>query len=311
MRRLRQIHKVQELVYELKIRDAVEESAAIIPPETMMMSVREILRSGKITAAPVVENGKLLGIVSVEDYINWLQSGEENVPVSKRMSIDLVTLYEDEPMVDAIKDFEKYRFYEFPVLDRASGDLIGIVTKFGVIASLLKALDIDYYKKEIKQYQGLNFFEEVASEDTVFKFCHSVIGEKIELGGEVASKLKKTLAYLGIHPDIIRRIAIVTYEAEMNLIIYGGGGEISAELDSEKICISISDNGPGIDDIDQVMKPGFSTAPDWIRELGFGAGMGLPNIKDNSGQFEIHSVPGKGTRLKSVIPLQSNIVRIK
>ena len=300
MRRLRQIHKVQELVYELKIRDAAQESVTI-SPETMMSQVRQILRNEKITAAPVINNKRLLGIVSVEDYINWLRDGAVDVPVSKCMSVDLITLFQDEPMVDAIKDFEKYRYYEFPVLDRSSGELVGIVTRFDVIVSLLKALDIDYYKKEIKQYQGTNFFTEVVSDNTTLTFNYTVPAGEIARGGEVASKLKKNLSYMGMHPDTIRSIAIVTYEAEMNLIIYGEGGQVTADLDREKITICVTDTGPGIEDVEKVMQPGFSTAPDWIRELGFGAGMGLPNIKNNSDELEIESEPGKGTRLKSII----------
>jgi len=304
MRRLRQLHKIQELFYELKIRDAADKSVTTIPPETMMGQVRQILRSEKITAAPVITDGRLLGIISVEDYINWLQAGGADVPVAERMSVDLIFLYDDEPLVDAIKKFEQYRYYEFPVLDRETNELMGIITKFDVIVCLLKALDIDYYQKEIIQYQGFNFFDEVVSDTTRLHFSYQVPDKEIERGGEVASKLKKNLAYLGIHPDTIRRVSIVTYEAEMNLIIYGGGGVITADLDRRNIILSISDDGPGIENIEQVMKPGFSTAPDWIRELGFGAGMGLPNIRKNSKRFEIDSAPGKGTRLKSVIPLE-------
>ena len=90
----------------------------------------------------------------------------------------------------------------------------------------------------------------------------------------------------------------------MNLIIYGGGGRIDVDLDKNYVTIEVYDEGPGIENIDQVMLPGFSTAPDWIRELGFGAGMGLPNIKNNSEHFEITSRKGQGTRLKSTIPLE-------
>ena len=220
------------------------------------------------------------------------------------MSLDLISIYDDEPLVDAIKNFEKYRYYEFPVLDRTTDELVGIITKFDVIVCLMKALDIDYYQKEITQYQGINFFDEVVSDTTRLHFTYQVPDNEIERGGEVASKLKKNLTYLGIHPDVIRRVAIVTYEAEMNLIIYGGGGVVTADLDRRKIILAITDEGPGIENIEQVMKPGFSTAPDWIRELGFGAGIGLPNIKKNSKRFEIDSAPGKGTRLKSTILLE-------
>ena len=304
MRRLQQIHKVQELVYELKIRDAVDQEVCTISMDTKMSEVRNILRNEKITAAPVLNNNELRGIISVEDYINWLQDGSVDVPVSERMSRDVVTMYDDETLVDAIKGFEKYRYYEFPVIERDSGDLVGVVTKFDVIIGLLKALDIDFYQKEISEYTGFNFFHDVASDDTKLTFHYTVPGNKIESGGEVASKLRKNLGYIGVHPDIIVRAAIVTYEAEMNCIMYGGGGEINATLDRNKILIEIHDEGPGIEDIEQVMLPGYSTAPDWIRELGFGAGMGLPNIKNNSEHFEIASVVGKGTQLTCTLPME-------
>ncbi len=304
MKRLKHIHKVQELVYELKIRDAAVTDVLTVPPETTMSEVRSILRSRKITAAPVIENGKLLGIVSVEDYINWLTEGAEDCPVSKRMSRDLIVIYEDEPMVDAIKSFEKYRYYEFPVLERETDHLLGIITKFDVIVAILRALDIDYYKKEISEYKRTHFFHDVNADETKLVFRYHIAGNDIKSGGEASSMLKRNLGYLGIHPDIVRRVAIAAYEAEMNLIIYGGGGDIEIILNSSTILIEVSDNGPGIPDVEQAMKPGFSTASDWVRELGFGAGMGLPNIKNCSDHFDIQSTVGKGTRLRITIPLE-------
>jgi CBS domain-containing protein/anti-sigma regulatory factor (Ser/Thr protein kinase) len=304
MKHLKHIHKVQDLVYELKIRDAAVTDVLTVPPETMMSEVRPILRSRKITAAPVIENRKLLGIVSVEDYINWLAAGEADCPVSKRMSRDLIVMYEDEPMVDAIKSFEKYRYYEFPVLERETEHLLGIITKFDVIVAVLRTLDIDYYEKEISEYKRTHFFHDVNADETKLVFRYHIAGNDIKSGGEASSMLKRNLGYLGIHPDIVRRVAIAAYEAEMNLIIYGGGGDIEATLNSSTILIEISDNGPGIPDIEMAMKPGFSTASDWVRELGFGAGMGLPNIKNCSEHFDIQSTVGKGTRLRITIPLE-------
>jgi CBS domain-containing protein/anti-sigma regulatory factor (Ser/Thr protein kinase) len=304
MKRLKQIHKVKELVYELKIRDAAVTDIFTLSPETMMSEVRALLRSEKITAAPVIRDGDLLGIVSVEDYINWLTAGGPDCPVSDRMSRDLITIFDDESMVDAIKNFEKYRFYEFPVISRETGKLYGIITKFDVLVALLKALDIDYYKKEISEYKRTHFFNDVHADKTALIFRYHVPGNDIKVGGEASSKLKRNLGYLGIHPEIVRRVAIAAYESEMNLIIYGGGGEISAILDQETITLRVSDRGPGIPDIEQAMKPGFSTASDWVRELGFGAGMGLPNIKSCAECFDIQSTVGKGTRLKITVPLE-------
>jgi len=304
MKRLTQIHKVKELVYELKTRDATVTDVLTMSPETMMSQVRPILRSRKITAAPVISNDELLGIVSVEDYINWLTEGVPDCPVSERMSQDLITMFEDEPIVNAIINFEKYRYYEFPVINRETGKLVGIITKFDVLVALLKALDIDYSKKEISEYTRTHFFHDVHADETTLVFRYHVPGNDIKAGGEASSRLKKNLGYLGIYPEIIRRAAIASYEAEMNLIIYGGGGEIVVTIDSRNIVIDVTDSGPGIPDIEQAMKPGFSTASDWVRELGFGAGMGLPNIQSCAEHFDIQSTVGKGTRLKITIPLE-------
>jgi anti-sigma regulatory factor (Ser/Thr protein kinase) len=240
----------------------------------------------------------------VEDYINWLSSNCADVPVTECMSRDLITMFEDEPMVDAIKNFEKYRYYEFPVVNRETGKLYGIITKFDVLIALLKALDIDYSEKEIMEYTRTHFFNDVSADETTLMFRFRVTGDNVSAGGEASSKLKKNLGYLGIHPEIIRRAAIASYEAEMNLIIYGGGGTITSTLDSRNIFIEVIDSGPGIPDIEQAMKPGFSTASDWVRELGFGAGMGLPNIKSCAKHFEIHSTVGVGTTLHITIPLE-------
>ena len=303
MKRLKNFNKIQELVYELKIRDAAVQDVLTVLPDTMMSELRAILRSRKITAAPVVAEGNILGIISVEDYINWLSGNDPDCPVTQRMSRDLITMFDDEAMVDAISNFEKYRYYEFPVLDRESGALVGIVTKFDVIVALLRALDIDYYQKEIKDFKGSTFFNDVVSDDTILKFKFNVPGNNFKVSGEASSKLKKNLGALGIHPDIVRRVAIATYEAEMNLIIYGGGGEISVCITPAGIEISVSDRGPGISDVERAMKPGFSTASDWVRELGFGAGMGLPNIKRCSAELDIQSKVGEGTTLNIKIPM--------
>jgi CBS domain-containing protein/anti-sigma regulatory factor (Ser/Thr protein kinase) len=304
MIRLTQIHKVKELVYELKIRDAAVTDVLTMHPDTMMSQVRSILRSRKITAAPVIKNDVLLGIVSVEDYINWLSSDCADVPVTRCMSRDLITMFEDEPMVDAITKFETYRYYEFPVINRETGKLYGIITKFDVLVALLKTLNINYYRKEIDEYTRTHFFNEVHADETTLVFRYRVAGDDIGAGGAASSKLKKNLGYLNIHPEIIRRAAIASYEAEMNLIIYGGGGTITATLDARKIIIEVIDSGPGIPDVEQAMKPGFSTASDWVRELGFGAGMGLPNIKSCAEHFEIESTVGTGTTLHITIPLE-------
>lgn len=118
-----------------------------------------------------------------------------------------------------------------------------------------------------------------------------------DAAGEASSKIKRMLQQIGVRSDIIRRIAISAYEAEMNVIIHADSGVIRAHIFPDRTELAIEDEGPGIADIDLAMKEGYSTAPDHIREMGFGAGMGLPNIARCADAFEIKSEVGVGTKL--------------
>ncbi|HWR40948.1 MAG TPA: anti-sigma regulatory factor [Patescibacteria group bacterium] len=122
-----------------------------------------------------------------------------------------------------------------------------------------------------------------------------------DAAGEASSKIKRMLQQIGVKSDIIRRIAISAYEAEMNVIIHAQRGTIRAAIFPDRTEIVIEDEGPGIADISLAMKEGYSTAPDHIREMGFGAGMGLPNISRCSDEFDIQSTVNVGTRLKVLI----------
>ena len=113
--------------------------------------------------------------------------------------------------------------------------------------------------------------------------------------GVASAKVKKALRQIGLSNDIIRKVSIAMYEAEINMVIHANGGYIDVDLNYDKICIDLVDSGPGIEDLDKAMTAGFSTASRQAREMGFGAGMGLPNIKRNCDVLEIHSEVGKGT----------------
>lgn len=127
------------------------------------------------------------------------------------------------------------------------------------------------------------------------KLNYSCEGENFDVAGEASAKIKKTLQRIGIPADVVRRVAIGTYEAEMNVIIHAGGGNVTAEVFPDKTIITVSDQGPGIPDIQQALQEGWSTAPDHVRQMGFGAGMGLPNMVKCSDDIDINSVVGQGT----------------
>lgn len=119
--------------------------------------------------------------------------------------------------------------------------------------------------------------------------------------GAASSELKSILTNLDISPELVRRAAIATFEAEMNVIIHAVAGVMYYLVTPNQIKVIINDMGPGIPDIQQAMKEGYSTAPDWIREMGWGAGMGLPNMKKNSDEFRIDSAVGEGTTVEIII----------
>ena len=129
------------------------------------------------------------------------------------------------------------------------------------------------------------------------KLHYVVPGDDFTRAGEASGNVKKTLKQLGFDPDAIRRVAIAMYEGEINMVIHAGGGEADVEILPDRVEIVLSDNGPGIPDVERAMQEGYSTAPDNIRNLGFGAGMGLPNIKKYTDRMEIETEVGKGTRI--------------
>ncbi len=130
---------------------------------------------------------------------------------------------------------------------------------------------------------------------------YHVDGEDFSMAGEASSATKKMLKQLGFSPDLIRRVAIAMYEGEINMVIHAEGGDAKVEITQEMVKIILADRGPGIKDIDLAMQEGYSTAPEEVRNLGFGAGMGLPNIKKYSDDLKIDSVPGVGTTLTITI----------
>ena len=127
------------------------------------------------------------------------------------------------------------------------------------------------------------------------KLTYPVDGGDLIGAGEASSKMKLTLKRLGLPQDILRRASICMYEGEINMVIHADGGTAEVEVGMDEIMIKMTDTGPGIPDVEQAMKEGFSTAGPTARELGFGAGMGLPNMKRYADEFSLETEEGKGT----------------
>lgn len=296
------VTKLRELAYDLKVEQAMTRDVVTVTPQMTMAEFREVLRAKRISGTPVVENGRMVGVISTEDLIKALAAGEVSATVGEKMTPNPDTVYADEPLIHAVSKFSSLGYGRFPVVNR-QGDLVGILVEGDIVRALLRRLEVAYHEEEIHRYRASHIFEDIIADRITLTFCYDVQRGDFAHAGEASSRLKKTLTRLGIDPRIVRRVAIATYEAEMNVIIYAERGEIIAEVQPERIRIRVIDRGPGIADIEQAMQPGFSTAPDWVRELGFGAGMGLPNIQSCADEMKLESTVGKGTRLEIVINL--------
>ena len=133
------------------------------------------------------------------------------------------------------------------------------------------------------------------------KLHYEVPGNDFTRAGEASANLKERLKRLGVSADALRSIAIAMYEGEINLAIHAGGGQIDVQIYPNKVEMVLEDKGPGIEDIELAMQDGYSTAPDEVRSLGFGAGMGLSNMKKYADEFLIESVPGTGTKVQMCV----------
>lgn len=138
------------------------------------------------------------------------------------------------------------------------------------------------------------------------KLHFAIAGNDFTCAGEASSSVKKMMNQLGIHPQLVKKTAIAMYEAEINAVIHANGGTADVDIDSERIVVEITDQGPGIPDLGLAMQEGWSTAPDAVREMGFGAGMGLPNIKRHSDRLDIDTQVGRGTKLTITVYLHTS-----
>jgi len=135
------------------------------------------------------------------------------------------------------------------------------------------------------------------NQETIYTQSYCIKGGDFANAGTVSVKIKKVLKEIGVKPEIVYRISICCYEAEMNIVMYAEEAKLDFSITPKQIIVEINDKGPGIENIDMAMKEGYSTATREMREMGFGAGMGLPNIEKNSDEFIIESVVSKGTKL--------------
>ena len=300
------ITRVEELAYELKVEEVMTRDTRNFSPDMTMRDVLLLFREARISGAPVVLVDRLVGVISMEDLIQALQMGDLNGKISNYMTQNVITVRSTDPVIEALKVFVTTKFGRLPVLD-AESKLVGIITKGDITNGLLTALQRDYHEEELIRYRASHLFEDIISDRTSLILRYKIKTHDFDHGGAASSNIKRALLRLGADPKIARRCGIAIYEAEMNLIIHANhGGTIRVEIEPHQISMEAYDDGPGIPDIAQAIKSGYSTASEDVREKGFGAGMGLTNIQRCVDEMKIESSLTRGTNLRMRIDLHKN-----
>jgi CBS domain-containing protein/anti-sigma regulatory factor (Ser/Thr protein kinase) len=292
-----EINRVEELAYDLKVREVMTVDVKTASPGMQLSKVLDILRTNRISGLPVVEDGKLVGVLSLEDVVRALQKNDLSAPTSRYMTRQAVTVASYESIVKAISTFTERQLGRLPVIDE-NLNLVGMITKGDITRGILVALQKDYKTEEVRRYRASHLFEDIISDRTTLVLRYTIQAGDFTQGGKASSYIKRALLRLGADPQITRRCSIAVYEAEMNLIIHTtNGGILKLEVEPHRITMSTTDDGPGIADTELVFQAGYSTATEKVRELGFGAGMGLVNMKRCVDEIKLESAVGKGSKL--------------
>lgn len=262
-----------------------------VTPYWQMRHIKELMRVRRLDGVPVTdEEGHLLGIISISDLIICIENKDLEAPVSKYMTTPVKYLILNKTLIEALREMNRFKFGRLPVVDEEFR-VIGVVYWWSLFAFLQEALDTEMVVKKTTPSEG------------VISYTYQILGKDFVHAGNASLQMRKSLQQLSIDPKDLRRIGIIAYEAEMNIIIHADRGSLQAKVNSEKVEVIAEDKGPGIPDVNLALQEGFTTAPDYIREMGFGAGMGLPNIKRNADFFQVDSRVGVGTKIYAVVNL--------
>jgi anti-sigma regulatory factor (Ser/Thr protein kinase)/CBS domain-containing protein len=293
--------RIQELAGNLKIRDVMTRKVFAVTRHCTMRDVQTIMKNNAISGVPVVDDRNVIGMVSVHDIMNAYEQDWMSDSVADHMTTGVRTMSEEQPLSMAMSAFSKFPYRRFPVVN-SGNELAGMVTLRNINMALIQELS---RQLDALETEGGRITPIAKSESCIFYRIYRLTRYDFEAGGKASAELREQLQARGIPPKIIRRAAVACYELEINVIAHSLGGTLTLYVDKDRVRITANDFGPGIPDISQAMTEGFSTATDWIRSQGFGAGMGLPNTKRLSDEFAIQSGVDMGTMVKAIVYLGS------
>ena len=293
----RQIRLVHELMYQIKVHQVMNRKVISFPSTSTLREVQLCLKEKKFSGVPIIDNGVLVGIISIDDIITAFDLGHIDDPVGKHMARNVMTIPQNYSVITATNIFKKYHFGRIPVVKAPQSlEVVGIVTYGDILSHLL--MQVNAIAEQFEAMETVSKKSDQAS-GNIYRF--EIIQDNFDLAGVASTTIKKHLHDRGIAPETVRRIAIICYEAEMNVIIHSLGGHMEVQIFEDRVRIYVADEGPGIPDVEKAMEPGFTTANEKIRALGFGAGLGLPNMKKCADEFSIRSSMETGTEVEVVV----------
>jgi CBS domain-containing protein len=286
-------------MYQIKVEAVMTRDVICFPPSAPFRRIQRCLKERRFSGTPIVDNGLLVGMVSIDDIITAFDKGYIDEPVEGRMARNVLTVPAGYSVISACNLFEKHGYGRLPVVARPQcAEVVGIVTYGDILSHLVLAVNRIAERAEEQQ----NVVEDsVRNARELLHF--ELAADDFELAGIASTTIKKQLKVRGIPPRVLRRIAVICYEAEINVIVHSLGGYMEVRVLDDRVEIRAVDEGPGIPDVERAMQEGYTTANEKIRALGFGAGMGLCNIKRCADEFQIRSSMETGTELEAVVLL--------
>lgn len=295
----RRIRLVHELMYQIKVEEVMTREVVTFPPTATLREIQLCMKKRRFSGVPITEKGFLMGMVSIDDIITALDRGVIDEAVDRHMTRDVVTVPREYSVIAASNLFTKYGFGRLPVVDHpGSARLVGIVTYGDILSHLL--LTMNTIAERVEEQEKKLYNHVTGPRDTLH---FELEADNFDLAGMASTAIKKRLKESGVPAPLVRRIAVICYEAEINVIIHSLGGFMDVTILDDRVDIKIHDEGPGIPDLEKALTAGFTTANEKIRALGFGAGMGLVNIKRCADRFDIRSSMNVGTELNVTVYL--------
>ncbi|MDD4527397.1 MAG: CBS domain-containing protein [Candidatus Margulisbacteria bacterium] len=288
-----------DVIYRSKIKDIMSRKLITSSPKATIKEAKTLMKEAEVTGIPIVENNELVGMISIDDIFRAIDGNYMEQLVEDHMSTDVIVLEDDMPLAFGITYFEKFKYGRFPVIDK-NKKLVGIITSRDILHELLYQLNQEVARLESE------IRSEAEPDLITLREVYKIKKMDFSNAGKASNEIKKLLKERNFDSKLVRRVSVAAYELEINITIHSDGGELEFYLDKGKAVVIARDNSPGIEDVNKALKQGFSTADNTIKSLGFGAGMGLPNVKRVSDEFSISSEAGKGTIVQATIMIKEN-----